>query len=605
MKNMKVAVKLLVGFMIVTLLSVVLAGVGIFSSTSINGDYEYLMTNPVGRERNLRDMQFQFTMLRYRAANFAMEAGNNAIITDTLTPQFEEAYSAFSEALETYRLSNLNDARRDETTRQHYTEVAANIKSLADQFQQSALVIREIALTGDGAGATTYLRDIIPLTNEVTALLDELNLVAVETAQSTAEAANATAEMFTYILIGVTAVSVAISILLALYISRLISKPLIVLTAFMKKASSTGDIALTDEDYTIINNYGKVRDETGQTIAATADFILRIIEVSKNLATVAGGDLTADIAPLSDKDVLGLSLQKMTGNLNTMFEEINTASSQVSTGSHQVADGAQALAAGSTEQAASVQELSSSIAEVAERTRENSSKAEQAAKLADTIKSSAETGSGQMNDMMKSVRDINEASQSISKVIKTIDDIAFQTNILALNAAVEAARAGQHGKGFAVVAEEVRNLSAKSAQAAKDTETLIEDSMQKAEQGVRIAGETASSLSSIVSGINESNALITEIARASEEQSMSISQINTGIDQVAKVVQQNSATAEESAAASEEMSSQSAVLQELISQFKLKNDAQRRIGPGGSAPKRIAAAEESYSNKDGGSYGKY
>ncbi len=213
-----------------------------------------------------------------------------------------------------------------------------------------------------------------------------------------------------------------------------------------------------------------------------------------------------------------------------------------------------------------------------------------------------------MDDMIKSVKDINEASQSIGKVIKTIDDIAFQTNILALNAAVEAARAGQHGKGFAVVAEEVRNLSAKSAQAAKDTESLIEDSMQKAQHGVQIAGETASSLSEIVSGINQSSALITEIARASEEQSMSISQINTGIDQVAKVVQQNSATAEESAAASEEMSSQSAVLQELISQFKLRDGSTRRRIGESRAPVSNRVAPDNGERQmivDSGDFGKY
>jgi methyl-accepting chemotaxis protein len=192
-----------------------------------------------------------------------------------------------------------------------------------------------------------------------------------------------------------------------------------------------------------------------------------------------------------------------------------------------------------------------------------------AAKLADAIKIGAEKGSQQMSEMINAVNEINKASHSIGDVIKVIDDIAFQTNLLALNAAVEAARAGQHGKGFAVVAEEVRHLATKSAEAAKNTGELIVNSIKKAKFGAEIAQETAASLEEIVSGINESNQIIADIAKSSAEQSLGIGEINSGIDQVAHIVQQNNATAEQSAAVSKELTVQSNVLQELISQFKL------------------------------------
>jgi methyl-accepting chemotaxis protein len=210
------------------------------------------------------------------------------------------------------------------------------------------------------------------------------------------------------------------------------------------------------------------------------------------------------------------------------------------------------------------------MSEILEKTGENSKMAENAATLALKIKSNAEKGNEQMGEMTEAVEEITKSSADISKVIKVIDDIAFQTNILALNAAVEAARAGEAGKGFAVVADEVRNLASKSATAAKETNDLIESSVKKAEFGAKIASETAVSLSEIVSGIAESSDLVTEIARSSEEQSTAISQVNMAVEQVSEVVQRNSATAAESAAASEELTAQSVLLLENVTKFKLR-----------------------------------
>jgi methyl-accepting chemotaxis protein len=359
-------------------------------------------------------------------------------------------------------------------------------------------------------------------------------------------------------------------LVISFFIGRSMARPLAALAGFMNKAGKTGNINLGQKDIEAINEFSKIKDEIGQSIESAFVFIKRMNQISEQLETIANNDLTAEIDVLSEKDVMGNSLRHMEVQLNEMFREINTASGQVDAGARQVADGAQILAQGAAEQSASIEELSSAIASIAEMTKENTEMASRAANLSETVKGSAEKGSAHMDEMVRAVREIDEASQSISKVIKTIDDIAFQTNILALNAAVEAARAGQHGKGFAVVAEEVRNLASKSAEAAKDTGNLIANSIEKAGLGVRIAGETTANFAEIVSGISESNELIVKIAGLSEKQSDGISQINIGIGQVANVVQQNSATAEESAAASEQISGRSATLKQLISQFKLK-----------------------------------
>jgi len=447
-------------------------------------------------------------------------------------------------------------------------------------------------------------------TNSVNAL-DVVDLLVTTVESSALEDADetiSTASVTLIVTIIIVVVGVIVSVLLALYLSSIIGKPLVLLSAYMNKAGSTGDIELTPEDVENITVLSQIKDEIGQAISGSVLFVNHVTSIANELESVANGDLSIDVEVLSDKDVLGLSIRRTIENLNNIFSEINVSSNQVSSGAKQVANGAQTLAQGSTEQAASVQQLSSSIAEIAEKIKENAATADRTSKLSAIIKENAEKGSSQMDEMIMAVNDINEASRNIGKIIKTIDDIAFQTNILALNAAVEAARAGQHGKGFAVVAEEVRNLASKSADAARNTGDLIQDSMDKADLGTRIAGETAASLTEIVSGISESSHLIAEISKASEDQALGISQINVGVDQVAQVVQQNSATAEESAAASEEMSGQSDTMRQLITQFKLKGNTTMSLNaPGAKKPAQnyyspAGDVDYSFSNNDFGKY---
>ena len=267
------------------------------------------------------------------------------------------------------------------------------------------------------------------------------------------------------------------------------------------------------------------------------------------------------------------AVRNISNSLSNTLTEINVASDQVNMGSDQVSSGAQALSQGSTEQAASVEELSATISEIADQVKENAQNALHASEL------SSEAGQGvaecnrQMQNLMTAMSDISNTSNEISKIIKTIDDIAFQTNILALNAAVEAARAGTAGKGFAVVADEVRNLAAKSAEAAKNTTVLIENTVNAIANGTAMTEETATALQAVVEKASRVDATIQKIAHASEQQATSVAQVTTGIDQISSVVQTNSATAEQSAAASEELSGQAQMLKGLVEKFQLQEDA--------------------------------
>jgi len=380
--------------------------------------------------------------------------------------------------------------------------------------------------------------------------------------------------LWTIIIVGLLVI-VVVGVTIFFIISRSLKNLPILMTA-------ANDIAIGGvEAHGLDYGTDKTKNEITLLERAFANMIGGIRTQSEVMSKIADGDYSVTLDVRSNHDVMNQSINRMLESTNYTLNQINAAAGQVTTGSRQVAEGAQSLAHGSTEQATAIEGLSKAITKIAQMTKDNAATAERTSKLSEDIKESAEKGSHHMNEMMVAVNDINEASKNIENIIKTIDDIAFQTNILALNAAVEAARAGQHGKGFAVVAEEVRNLASKSAEAAKDTGDMIAHSIQKAELGSKIAGETAASLHEIVQGIQESTKFIAEIAKASGEQAEGISLVNGEIDQVGRVVSQNTATAEESAASSEEISGQADVLQQLIAHFKLSesgNSSMRYLG---------------------------
>ncbi len=322
------------------------------------------------------------------------------------------------------------------------------------------------------------------------------------------------------------------------------------------------------------------RDELGvlsanfnKTVLRLRDYVNYIDEVSSVLNQIADGNLvftlTYDYAGEFAK--VKTALENISDTLNDTMANINQASEQVASGSDQVSSGAQALSQGATEQASSVEELAATINEISGHISKNAENAREASDQASMTAEELEQGKVQMQSMTNAMDEIDHSASEIEKIIKTIEDIAFQTNILALNAAVEAARAGAAGKGFAVVADEVRNLASKSAEASKNTASLIEATLSAVKEGKVIADATAASFDKIMEMSGRSAEIVHDISDASQEQAASVAQVTQGIDQISSVVQTNSATAEESAAASEELSGQAQILKGLVAKFKLKN----------------------------------
>lgn len=296
-----------------------------------------------------------------------------------------------------------------------------------------------------------------------------------------------------------------------------------------------------------------------------------ISELETAMDQAGHGDLNVHIHNPSKDEIgnLSKSFIKMTDALKDVIKTINVASEQVTTGSQQLSDSSMSLSQGAAEQAASIEELTASMKEISSQTEKNAHNAKKAESIVEEAMNYADVGNNQMHQMLTAMEHIDESSNNISKIIQVIDDIAFQTNILALNAAVEAARAGEHGKGFAVVAEEVRNLAAQSAEAAKETTHLIEGSMAKVKDGTSIAKATAESLEKMVKKINQTTEYVHQITKASSNQAFGVKQVNQGIMQISSVIQTTSATAEETAASSEELSGQANMLQGKVSTFKI------------------------------------
>ncbi|MEG3029899.1 MAG: methyl-accepting chemotaxis protein [Oscillospiraceae bacterium] len=371
-----------------------------------------------------------------------------------------------------------------------------------------------------------------------------------------------------YICIAIAAVLLVLSIIVMVGFSNKIIKPIKQIEkAVQEVAKGNFDVEVTHKSR---DELGIMADALRQMISATSAIIN---DTSRGLSEMARGnfDIVPTVEYVGVYKKLEDAIVKIIISLSETLGSIKLSAEQVSSGSDQVASGAQALSQGATEQASAIEELSATIAEMSHQIEGTAGNAQKANGFAQQAGVGVSSGNEKMNEMIVAMSEISSKSNEIGKIIKTIDDIAFQTNILALNAAVEAARAGSAGKGFAVVADEVRNLAQKSAEAAKNTTALIEGSITAVAKGTQIADDTAKALEVVVEKSSQVTDIIAQISTASATEAEGARQVTIGVDQISSVVQTNSATAEESAAASEELSSQAQLLNDLVSKFRLKD----------------------------------
>lgn len=371
-----------------------------------------------------------------------------------------------------------------------------------------------------------------------------------------------------YITIFMSIVALVVGAIVAFILGKKIAHP-IILCKERLELFTEGDL---HSPIPVINS----KDETKQLIDSlgiiTQEISAVINDISVTMGEMANGNLDVDVSLDYKGDFIPIKTAtiKIIDSFNDTLKQINLAADQVSEGSGQVAHGAQELAYGATEQAAAIEELAASIHEISEQIEKSAGNAKNAKEKAGESSAEVEGSSGKMQEMMAAMEQISEKSAEIAKIVKTIEDIAFQTNILALNATIEAARVGEAGQGFAVVADEVRNLAGKSADAAKNTTILINETVLAVNNGVMIAQSTETSMGGVVTTSQEISSYIDQISVTADQQSTAVEQVSKGVEQISGVVQSNSATAEESAAASEELSAQAQSLKELVSRFQLK-----------------------------------
>ena len=565
MRNLKIGQKLSITFEVILILLLVTVGVAIYSLSSLSSSFTDFYS--VGYQ-----VSHKATDMRRTIQSAIQDIAFGMLETDQ-----QKAQDYFAEADTEMQILKEEFDYMEKNYRGDKSDVAKALEIMNSSVQYRTEV-QDLATRGRNEEAVeVFFNSYKPLLTEAQDLLEKMDNYTTNLAADDYEVSMSDKSATMILLIIISAVALLTTIILAVDVTRRITKPIKEIEAAVKEmAGGNLDVTIAYES----------RDELGSLSNSVREMTGRLKAIISDEAYVLGELATGNFNVLSrmaDSYVGAFQgiLEAMRGikkSLNETLRQINQSADQVASGSEQVSSGAQALSQGATEQASSIEELAATINEISEQVKSNAENAmDVSAKAMQTGRQMAESN-GQMQEMIAAMEEISNSSNEIGKIIKTIEDIAFQTNILALNAAVEAARAGSAGKGFAVVADEVRNLASKSADASKSTAALIEASLKAVENGTRIAGQTADFMTEVVEGTKVLTETIDKISEASNAQAASINQVTQGVDQISSVVQTNSATAEESAAASEELSGQAQILKRLVGRFTLQDDGTANTG---------------------------